>query len=201
MVSLKLRRIGAVFTASTFALISAGLGPTPALAHDAVVGGNPADGEVIEDFPSSITLDFSGIPKEGFNTISVLNQDQEILYSGEPTVDGQSITIDLPDDLDPGPGEYTVGFQITSSDGHATRGKTTFTVEGDIAASRAEAQQASGSEADTQQAERLANENASSSEPTEDSFNPTLAIFGSLVAILAIGAVIIVLLRRNKMGQ
>ncbi|AGF72635.1 copper resistance CopC family protein [Corynebacterium halotolerans] len=103
-----------------------------ALAHDVVVSGDPADGAVVEEFPRSIELEFSGIPREGFSTVAVTEQDSgELLYSGEPTIDGQMVTLELPEDVTGGPGEYTVGFQITSSDGHATRGMTTFTVAGD----------------------------------------------------------------------
>lgn len=198
MESLKLNRVGATLIASASVLVAAGVGVAPAWAHDAVVGGSPADGKVVEQFPSSITLDFSGVPKEGFNTMSVLNQDQEILFSGEPVVEGQSITIDVPEDLDPGAGEYTVGFQITSSDGHATRGKTTFTVEGDPAAAGNSADLASESDREAHSAE---NQNPSNNATTEESFDSAAAVIGSLAAVLAVGAVIVLLIRRNKMGQ
>lgn len=102
-----------------------------AFAHDAVVGGNPADGAVIDALPDTITLDFSGVPKEGYNTLALSNQDGEILFSGEPAVVGQSIVIDVPEGVEAGPGDYIIGFQITSSDGHATRGKTSFTIAGE----------------------------------------------------------------------
>ncbi len=40
------------------------LAASPAvLAHDAVIGGNPADGEVMEEFPRAIELEFSGLPR------------------------------------------------------------------------------------------------------------------------------------------
>ncbi|AGF73844.1 copper resistance CopC family protein [Corynebacterium halotolerans] len=104
------------------------------LAHDAVIGGNPADGAVVEEFPPSIELEFSGLPREGFSTLAITDQNSgEVLFSGEPTIDGQSVVLDLPADVGAGPGDYTVGFQIISSDGHATRNATTFTVAGDAA--------------------------------------------------------------------
>ena len=198
MESLKLNRVGAALFASASVLVAAGVGVAPAWAHDAVVGGSPADGQVVEQFPSSITLDFSGVPQEGFNTMSVLNQDQEILFTGEPVVEGQSITIDVPEDLDPGAGEYTVGFQITSSDGHATRGKTTFTVEGDPAAAGNSADLAPESDREAHSDE---NQNPSNNATTEESFDSAAAVIGSLAAVLAVGAVIVLLIRRNKMGQ
>lgn len=103
-----------------------------ALAHDSVIGGNPADGEVVEEFPRSIELKSSGLPQEGFSTVAITDQDSgDLLFSGEPTIDGRLVTLDLPADVSGGPGDYTVGFQILSSDGHATRSATTFTVAGD----------------------------------------------------------------------
>lgn len=100
-----------------------------ASAHDAVLHSTPEDGSTVAQFPRRITLEFSGIPKDNFNTIAVTRADTgEALFSATPERDKQFMSVTVPEDVHPGPGEYVVGFQITSSDGHATRGKTTFTV-------------------------------------------------------------------------
>lgn len=107
----------------------AALVPAPAFAHDSVIGSNPEDGSVVSEFPRAIELEFSGEIQDGFNTVALSREvdgQSEVLYSGEPTVQGRDITLDLPDDLHPEPGEYKVGFQIVSSDGHSTKGMTTF---------------------------------------------------------------------------
>lgn len=113
------------------AVIAASLGAAPvALAHDSVIGGSPANGDVVETFPSTLELRFSGQPKEGFNTVALSHVGEagnDVIYSGEPVVSGQDVVLDLPGHLDPEPGQYTVGFQIVSSDGHATKGMTSFT--------------------------------------------------------------------------
>ncbi|MCS4489211.1 MULTISPECIES: copper resistance CopC family protein [unclassified Corynebacterium] len=101
-----------------------------AQAHDVVVGGSPADGEVIDGTPRRLVLEFSAEPKEGFNSMALTDQNRTIITSGEPEVDGRLVSLDMPSDLILPPGAYTIGFQITSSDGHSTRGKTTFTVQG-----------------------------------------------------------------------
>ena len=86
-----------------------------ALAHDSVIGGNPADGEVVEEFPRRIELEFSGLPQEGFSTVAITDQGSgDLLFSGEPTIDGRLVTLDLPAGVSGGPGDYTVGFQILS---------------------------------------------------------------------------------------
>lgn len=114
-----------------------GVGITPVLAHDAVVGGNPVDGSTIHQSPKEIVLEFSGEPKEGFNTIAITDQNGAVVHRGEPRIDGRNLILDLPADLSLQPGDYTIGFQITSSDGHATRGKTSFSLVGDAAQSSA----------------------------------------------------------------
>ncbi|MCK7636912.1 copper resistance CopC family protein [Corynebacterium pygosceleis] len=113
--------------------LQTGIGPTwstsYAVAHDVVLDSTPGDGDTVDEFPGEIVLEFSGIPRDSFNTIAVSDSEtSSVLFSGEPTLDGQVVTLEVPEGTDPGPGDYTVGFQITSSDGHATRGKTTFTV-------------------------------------------------------------------------
>nr|WP_156812963.1 copper resistance protein CopC [Corynebacterium caspium] len=98
-------------------------------AHDSVINSDPAAEAVIAEFPRTITLEFSGEPRPNFNTVAISNAATgEVLFSGQPQLNGHIVSLDLPADLTGGPGEYLIGFQITSSDGHATRGKTTFTV-------------------------------------------------------------------------
>lgn len=100
-------------------------------AHDVVMKANPADKSTVAEFPREIKLEFSGIPKDSFNTIALSNQDTgEVLFTESPKLDQQWVTVQVPDSVQPGPGKYKVGFQITSSDGHATRGMTTFEVAG-----------------------------------------------------------------------
>lgn len=111
--------------------LTAGLGlaaAPAAFAHDSVVGGSPADGEVVQEFPDTLTLDFSGEVQDGFNTFALSRADNgEVIADGEPTVEGRQVSLDLPDDLNAEPGEYRIGYQIISSDGHATKGMTSFT--------------------------------------------------------------------------
>lgn len=105
------------------------LGTTPlASAHDSVISARPGIDETVEDFPTEIVLEFSGQPKEDFNTVALSRvADGEVLFSGEPEVNDREISIAVPSDVDAHPGEYRIGYQITSSDGHATKGTTSFT--------------------------------------------------------------------------
>ncbi|MEJ5927130.1 copper resistance protein CopC [Corynebacterium sp. H128] len=103
-----------------------------ASAHDVVMRSTPGDGATVAEFPKTLELEFSGIPKESFNTIALSNQDTgEVLLSTAPELENQLVRVQIPADVPAKPGNYKIGFQITSSDGHATRGMTTFKVAGD----------------------------------------------------------------------
>lgn len=120
------RRIAVgAFSAS---LIAGALGATPAAsAHDAVVESNPASGATVQQLPRTVELKFSGVPQQGFNSFA-LSKDGNVLFRGEPKADGRTLTLDIPDSVHGDPGDYTLGYQITSSDGHATRGSLEFHV-------------------------------------------------------------------------
>lgn len=103
-----------------------------AAAHDALMEATPAAGGTVSSFPREIVLRFSGVPRAAFNTVAVSRTNTgEILLTVEPQIEDQRITVPIPEHLQPGAGTYTVGYQITSSDGHSTRGKYEFTVAGD----------------------------------------------------------------------
>lgn len=122
----------AALLATAMALVPALIGaPTipRAVAHDSVLSSTPHDGENLDEFPREIEIYFSGIPKENFNTVALSNaRTGEVLFTAEPELDDQYVLLEVPEHVQPGDGEYIIGFQITSSDGHSTRGKLTFSV-------------------------------------------------------------------------
>ncbi|WJY68192.1 copper resistance CopC family protein [Corynebacterium auris] len=153
-----------------------------AAAHDSVVGGSPADGDVVSEFPDELTLTFSGQIQEGFNTLALSNADtEEVLHTGEPVLDGHNVTLELPDDLPEEPGNYKIGFQIISSDGHAAKGMTTFTYQPDATAAAAAAPAAEETE----------------EEEAAGSRNMRLLV-ASLGVLAIAGAAIAVLAKRRK---
>lgn len=128
---MKVQNMRRALAAVTVMALAGLVAPATAQAHDWVVSSTPAEGEALSEFPDAVELNFSGEPRANFNTIAISDTDtQEVLFTGEPTLDGHLIHMELPEDLDPGDGNYQVGFQITSSDGHSTRGQIGFSVEG-----------------------------------------------------------------------
>lgn len=156
-------------------------------AHDVVIEADPPVNGVVEEFPREITLTFSGEPQPAFNMFAISNTDTgDILYSGEPTLDGRYLSIATPDDVYPGPGTYTIGFQITSSDGHATRGSTEFSV-GD------------GGQADGQDSSSAHQPGTSSGSEEQEASSPLLWIGGGVGALLVVGVLAVVFLRRRAL--
>lgn len=125
---MQLRQVTTALAAGTTGLIL-GLSAPMAVAHDSVIGGNVVSDTPLEEFPREITLEFSGIPKDTFNTFAVSDQGSgEVLFDAEPTINGRNLTVEVPDNIEPGDGDYQVGFRITSSDGHPTPGSVEFSV-------------------------------------------------------------------------
>lgn len=183
--------LGAVGTASAAAPLAS--------AHDVVVGGTVEEGKTYDEFPDTITLEFSAIPRDGFNTFAVQDKGSgETLFDAEPTIDGRNLTIDTPDDVHPGDGEYQVGYQITSSDGHATRGGVSFEVEGSGAGAGDKAD--GGATADKGAAD---NDAAGTSEDADaaESTNSALPWIVGVGAILAAGAVVVLLLGKQRAAR
>lgn len=117
----------ALFAGAAAAALALGSAPL-ASAHDSVISARPGIDETVTEFPTELVLEFSGQPKEDFNTVALSRvADGEVLFSGEPEVNDREISIAVPSDVDAHPGEYRIGYQITSSDGHATKGTTSFT--------------------------------------------------------------------------
>lgn len=186
MVSVKLALLSIVAVMVTLVA-----GQTPAFAHDAVIKSSPADGTTLSAFPTDVSLTMSANPKPEFNTIAVSNKDTgEIVAKGAPTLNGNVLTFDLPDDLTVAAGHYTVGFQITSSDGHATRGAINFTYAPEGQDSTAATPGASNSAADS-------SDNTGAS---QSGGSGVVWLIIALVAIVVVAAGVAVALRRRRRG-
>ena len=180
------------------AILAVGTAPM-AFAHDSVIDARPGIDETVKEFPAELVLEFSAQLKEDFNTVALSRvSDDEVLFSGEPEVNDREVSIAVPDDVDAQPGEYRIGYQITSSDGHATKGQTTFTFTPAQAAGESAAQGSESAQGGDSEGEADA---ASTSDEAENDAASGYTWLWLLLGALFLGGVVIVALSRRRQND
>lgn len=100
-----------------------------AAAHSVLISVDPEDGAQLEASPDEVVLTFNEEVNQNFASVAVTSEDDRTNRAiGEPVVDGPTVTAQI-EDLPPG--AYTVGYRVTSADGHVVGGSSVFTVAGD----------------------------------------------------------------------
>lgn len=116
------RRLLAVVGA---ALIVVGLVATPAAAHNALTGSDPADGDTLDTAPERVRLTFLSSLDPDNSEVEVVGPDGEPVSDGAPDFDGRDVLIPIRAEL---AGEYRVTYEVLSTDGHVVEGAVTFTL-------------------------------------------------------------------------
>lgn len=99
-----------------------------AAAHSVLIAMDPENGGKLENSPGQIVLTFNEEINQNFVTVAVTTAgDSTNRVAGDPSVDGDTVTAQV-EEL--GPGDYTVGYRVTSADGHVVSGSSVFTVVG-----------------------------------------------------------------------
>ncbi|SCG49131.1 copper resistance CopC family protein [Micromonospora coxensis] len=97
----------------------------PALAHNSLTGSNPADGARVANAPARIELRFLSKPDPATTKITVVGPGSVPAAGGAPSFTGSRVSVPFA----AGPaGEYTIGYQLASSDGHPVKGTVRFTL-------------------------------------------------------------------------
>ncbi|WP_340052054.1 copper resistance CopC family protein [Corynebacterium parakroppenstedtii] len=197
--TVRFRSAGGLIVSLILIVVAVAFSPL-AWAHDSVVSSSPEDGSTVSEFPHDIQLTMSGNPRDNFNTIAVSNKSSgKVIAKGTPTTSGNVISFTVPEDVDASPGTYVVGFQITSSDGHSTRGSISFTYSGD-----SDEGESAGQSASTGESEGNTNESGGSSVPspnandgtsqdTDSSSSTSSSPFGSKALWLSIAVIIVII--------
>lgn len=158
-----------------------------AVAHSVLVSIDPEDGSELDTPPDEIVLTFNEEINQSFASVAVTaGENRATRVVGDPSVAGETVTVDV-DELEPGP--YTVGYRVTSSDGHVVSGSSVFTVAGGASG---DATPAGGSDTGAGDEADVADE--TSGEDT--GINPAIWVVGGL-AILLIGGAFVLLRRGN----
>ncbi|SCG39296.1 copper resistance CopC family protein [Micromonospora halophytica] len=98
---------------------------TPAVAHNSLTGSNPADGARVAKAPARIELRFLSKPDPATTKITVVGPGGVPAAGDAPSFTGSRVNVPFA----AGPaGEYTIGYQLASSDGHLVKGTVTFTL-------------------------------------------------------------------------
>ncbi|WP_369390452.1 copper resistance CopC/CopD family protein [Streptomyces sp. CG1] len=119
-----LRILVLLFLAVTSALLA---GAGPASAHAALTGSDPAQGVVVKQAPTQVSLTFSEKVAMNDDSLRVLDPRGKPVQSGKPgNVSGTTYAVRLKSGL--GKGTYTVTYQVVSADSHPVSGAYTFSI-------------------------------------------------------------------------
>lgn len=99
---------------------------SPALAHNVLVGSDPADGAHRDSGPRQVRLTFDQPVRAGYDTVHVIGPNAQHWTAGPARVEGNDVTAPVRE-LGPA-GAYAVVYRVLSDDGHPVTGKTTFTL-------------------------------------------------------------------------
>ncbi len=108
-------------------IIIIGLRPLPVAGHETLIASRPAAGEVLAEPPAEIRLTFSGPAAAGSQLIIYDDQFRPVplVVDLDPERPADLVARDLEF---PGPGRYTVQWEIAAEDGHPLAGSYQFTI-------------------------------------------------------------------------
>lgn len=158
-----------ILTAAALLLVVVpALSAAPASAHSKLVSTSPADGAVLDTPPAEVSFTFDEPLLAGTDTISINDEQGNVVASGPATVDGA--TISLPWPADATEGTFQAAYRVVSDDGHPVTGAITITISGA-----------------TESNESV----AATAEPVAAA-EPARGVAGSLVVIVAVGVLVLV---------
>lgn len=103
-------------------------GTQPAAAHAGLLRTSPAEDEVVDAAPSTVSATFGGPLLDVGSALVVRAADGTVVSEPVAQVTGASIEVALLPAVPPG--EYQASYRIVSADGHALTGTWGFTIAG-----------------------------------------------------------------------
>ncbi len=121
--------LAGILLAALAAVIVTGLG-SPAMAHSALTGSTPGEGDQVATAPEAVVLTFNEDVTELGTEVIVSGPMGDVLSAGKAEVAGPTVTQPL---VSARPaGAYTVTWRAVSADGHPITGEFTFTSSEDV---------------------------------------------------------------------
>lgn len=105
----------------------------PAFAHARLTETYPADGDALAEPPEQVQLRFSEPVEAEFDPIEVYDQEGDRVDEDDARVSPEDRRLLVADLGEPGEGSYTVGWRVTSADGHPVDGGFEFAVDASAA--------------------------------------------------------------------
>ena len=189
------------------------IGAAPAVAHSELINSTPEAGQALDYAPIGVKLVFNQDINESFATVSVVGPGNEQWAQGETAVDGPTVTVSVREGAPIG--RYTVGYRVTSADGHPITGSYDFSVSsldpvdapsspsptaaaGAAGASAATSGSAAPTTASTSAAPAYDPRDPAASEgEREPKQNTEFAVAALLIAVVGLGAIALVLAVRK----
>ncbi|MPV48971.1 hypothetical protein GCG21_02880 [Pseudactinotalea sp. HY160] len=186
-----------VLLASAFAaaLLLLPLLGAPALAHSALTGAVPGEGDQLASTPGEVTLTFNEDITDLGTEVIVTGPNGDILSAGKVEVEGPTITQRLVSSRPAG--AYTVTWRAVSADGHPISGEYTFTSSEDVGGATPTGDAA---ETETEAPEETTPAVEVGHETTDSPVLKWAIVLGGAAAFAAIVAVVIQK-RRRDLGQ
>ena len=121
----RMRRGVARFAVLLAVGLVAGIGLAgPAAAHNVLIASDPAEGAVLQQPPTVISLTFDQPVQDFQPVVTVLGADGQRYESGTPSVDSTVVTQSVTTLGAPGP--YSIAYRVVSADGHPVQGEVRF---------------------------------------------------------------------------
>ena len=193
-----LRRVLSTFTA-LFMMLGVVTMASPALAHDALIASNPADGAALSEAPAQLVLTYNAEIASIGAEVAITAPDGASALGGDLTIAGTEVTVPLAPDL--ANGAYAIAWRVTSSDGHPISGELAFTLDAPVAETNDPATtEPATTEAATSDSPTPAPSTTTPAMETNDfTPQPWLAVVLGL-AVLGTGAALFLRARRNPDG-
>jgi methionine-rich copper-binding protein CopC len=119
------RRVRLLATASAILALGV-LGAGPASAHSQLTSTSPVDGAVLDTAPTEVRLTFDSTLLDDTDTISINDENGNVVSSIHPKPEGDSVAIPWPAGTPAG--TYQVAYRVVCGDGHPVVGAINVTL-------------------------------------------------------------------------
>jgi methionine-rich copper-binding protein CopC len=186
------RRVRLLATASAILALGV-LGAGPASAHSQLTSTSPVDGAVLDTAPTEVRLTFDSTLLDDTDTISINDENGNVVSSIHPKPEGDSVAIPWPAGTPAG--TYQVAYRVVCGDGHPVVGAINVTLTAAAVGASNLATVAASAVASSAASSVPTPPSPSAAEPAAPSSGPPLPLVASALvlaaAALATGTIVV----------